>query len=158
MTTPLTVYLAGPITGCTKGEAKDWRKYVSDALEAYGIKAISPLRCEPLVGKTYNVRHEDPKYGTERALFFKNRFDLLRCDMVLAFMPQKTFGTSLGTLAEISWAYTEGKPAILVSDRAELLAHPMTHFQCSWILDTLDDAIEVIGAVLGAYTPEGRGV
>jgi nucleoside 2-deoxyribosyltransferase len=153
-----TVYLAGPIAGCTEGEAKDWRAYVDDGLSQYGIKGISPLRCEPLHGKTYNVSYQDPKYGTERAIFFKNKFDLERCDMMLAYLPQKTFGASIGTLAEISWAYKEGKPSILVSDREEVLAHPMTHFQTSWILPTLDDAIEVIGNVLGAYTPGGKHI
>lgn len=147
-----TVYLAGPIAGCTEDEAKDWRAYVNELLEPYGIKGISPLRCEPLHGKTYGLGYDDPKYGTPRAIFHKNRFDTLASDMVLAYLPQKTFGVSIGTISEISWAFAENKPAILVSDREDILNHPVLINQVSWVLDTLDDACEVIGAVMGAYT------
>ncbi len=63
-----TVYLAGPIAGCDKGEANDWRWHVAGKLRASGIVGISPLRCEPLVGERYMVGYEDPRFGTARAI------------------------------------------------------------------------------------------
>ena len=44
-----TVYMAGPIGGCTKVEAVKWRVDLKDRLEPHGIIGISPLRCEPTI-------------------------------------------------------------------------------------------------------------
>ena len=47
------IYLAGPIAGCTKEEATEWREYVCTFFP-HVIIGISPLRCEPIEdGKRY---------------------------------------------------------------------------------------------------------
>ena len=148
------VYGAGPITACTVGEANDWRRYVADQLEPHNITLVSPLRCEPLVGERYSLNYPDPKFGTPRAIANKNLFDVRNADMVLANIPMPEPGRihSLGTLAELSWAHAFNKPAILVSNCPFVMAHPVVDIQCGWKLESLDDAIEVIIGVLGAYT------
>jgi nucleoside 2-deoxyribosyltransferase len=154
-----TVYLAGPIAGCTESQANDWRRQAAKALGAnYNIKAISPLRCEPLVGDRYQVVYDDPKFGSAMAIAGKNIFDVRRCDMLLAYLPVKNFSPSVGTICEIGWAYALGKQTVLVSDSPAITGHPLMQAQCHWILPSLDDAIEVIGGVLGAYAFGGRNV
>lgn len=81
-----SIYLAGPIFGCTEGEAKDWRKYVADRLPP-GIVGVSPLRCEPLIGTRYDVGYNDPCFGAPKAILAKNFLDLRACDMTLAYFP-----------------------------------------------------------------------
>lgn len=153
------VYLAGPITDCSKYEANDWRNYVSNELNGYGITAISPLRCEPLNGDKYGPT-VDPKFGTARAIGSKNLFDVRTCDMVLAYLPTPSQGRhqSWGTIIELAWAFSLGKPAILVTDDLQVMAHPVIDACAGWMLESLDDGIETLIGILGGYVRGGRNV
>ena len=156
-----TVYLAGPIMGCTQEEAHDWRIALANDLMIYGIKGISPLRCEPLIGKRYgNIASADPKFGTARAIGAKNMLDVQRCDMTLAYIPFPPVGSlhSFGTVTELGWAAILRKPTILVSDHAYIRDHPVIGAGAGWVLDNLDDALIVIVGVLGGYTEDGKNV
>lgn len=159
------VYLAGPILGCTEGEAKDWRKFVDDQLRQANIVGVSPLRCEPIIGKRYGMGYEnDPKFGVASAIAAKNMFDVRKCDFTLAYMPLpspeqvaamradgRTWHQSYGTLEEIGWAKMADRPVILVTDDPELANHPVVRACCGWVLDSLEDAIDVLDGILGAY-------
>lgn len=147
------VYLAGPILGCTHGEANDWRHYVDNKLKDHGIVGISPLRCEPLIGERYTAEYPDPRFGTPRAIAAKNRFDVHNCDITLAYLPKEMeTNISLGTLGEIFWADMADKQVILVSDHPKVVGHPVIDAAVDWKLTTLDEAIDVIIGVLGGYT------
>lgn len=148
-----TVYLAGSITDCDKSEANDWRHAAMARLVQHGIAGISPLRCEPLVGERYLLVHQDPRFGTARAIASKNFFDVQSCDMTLAYMPRaiNERRLSIGTLCELAWAHALRKPTILVSDYDFVLEHPVVQANCSWILSTIDEALDVAIGVLEAY-------
>ncbi len=172
------VYLAGPILHCTGAEANDWRHEVAAKLmDRYNIVGISPLRCEPLIGDTYETDYADPKFGTPKAIASKNVFDVKACNMTLAYLPKcpieidyDDFGSnsyedlkaalkwhqSYGTIQEAALAFGYGNPAVLVSDDPEVFNHPVVNALAGWVLPTLDDAIEVLGGVLGGYTPGGK--
>jgi len=147
------VYLAGPILGCNKGEANDWREYVASLLLPHNIVGISPLRCEPLVGEVYTLEYPDPRFGTGRAIAAKNRFDVLSCDMTLCYLPKPPEGRrqSYGTIGELFWANGADKRTILVSDDDFILNHPVLDAATNWKLDTLDQAVDVLVGVLGGY-------
>ena len=147
------VYLAGPILGCDRGEANDWREYASVMLSHSGVVGISPLRCEPLIGERYTIGSADPKFGTARAISSKNRFDVRACDLTLAYMPKALVKKvpSLGTIIEMAWADMAGKPVVLVSDDPILLEHPVVNAVAGWIVPTLDDGLELIIGILGDY-------
>ncbi len=166
-----TVYLAGPILHCTGEEANDWRREVSALLrDRYGIIGISPLRCEPLVGATYEADYADDKFGTPKAIASKNVFDVKRCDMTLAYLPRRPFFAqvdgdlaikwhqSYGTIQEAALAFAYGNPAVVVSDDPEVIGHPVINALAGWMLPTLQDGIEVLGGVLGGYLPGGKNV
>lgn len=147
-----TVYLAGPIGGCTKGEANDWRDRFAAECASFGIKAISPLRCEPIVGKRYKLSYNHI-HGTPSAITAKNFFDVQNCDMTVAYLPTELVSRrpSHGTICEIAWAFAARKPVVLVTDDALLRDHPVINMQCGWKLNTLDDALEVVTGILGQY-------
>lgn len=145
-----TVYLAGPITGCDRDEANDWRLYVSLALAPALIQGISPLRCEPLIGERYRPHYADPKFGRANAIASKNVFDVKACDMMLAYLPQQDW-PSVGTIWELGIAVGERKPTIVVCQCPRLAEHPVIQAASNWLLDDLDDAVEVILGVLGDY-------
>ena len=147
------VYLAGPILGCTKGEANDWRHYVAEKLEEHGIVGISPLRCEPLTGERYTLEYPDPRFGVPRAIAAKNKHDVQNCDITLAYMPAEMgIDVSIGTVIECGWADAYDKQVILVSDHAKIVQHPVLDAVVDWKLGTLDEAIDVCVGLLGGYT------
>ncbi|MET4240287.1 nucleoside 2-deoxyribosyltransferase [Bradyrhizobium sp. RT10b] len=154
------IYLAGPIFGCTEGEAKNWRADFADKLEAEGITGISPLRCEPIVGERYDVAYDDPCFGQPKSILAKNFLDLQRCDMTLAYLPNTEPGKvpSVGTIGELSWAYALRKPVAVVTQDPFLSKHPFISQQPSWpVLSTLDDALRLIVGIFGGYAG-GRNV
>lgn len=150
---PVFIYLAGPICGCNHGEANDWRQYVADRLKPHDIIGVSPLRCEPLIGERYTFDYPDPRFGVPRAIAAKNRADVRRCDLTLAFLPLPVPPRvqSYGTIGEMFWADADDKPTILVSDDPYVMRHPVLDAAAGWKLDTLDEAVDVIVGVLGAY-------
>lgn len=146
------VYLAGPIAGCDQGEAKDWREWICDRLPS-GIKGVSPLRCEPLIGNRYELQYEDPRFGVPKAIASKNEFDTRKCDIVLAYLPKELNNRrpSYGTIMEIAWAQMIHKQVILVTDDPYLQRHPLVSGAASWVLPDLQQALEVIEGVMGVY-------
>ena len=149
----MRVYLAGSIAGCTGPEANDWRNGVRITLATHGITGISPLRGEPLRGERYGVSYEDPRFGTARAISSKNFLDVQQCDMTLCYMPRELNERrlSVGTIIELAWANALRKPTLLVTDYPLLLEHPVVQANASWVLSTLDEAVDVIVGVLGDY-------
>lgn len=153
MTKPMYIYLAGPIAGCTEKQAKDWRDYVIQNLPE-NITGISPLRCEPAINGRYEqVYEKDKLFGTESAISAKNWFDTSRCDLILVYLTKDILGNkwSFGTILEIGWAIAMRKPIILVSDLSDLRNHPLVKRNVDWILDDLDDAVEVITGLFWEY-------
>lgn len=145
-----TVYLAGPIGGCNKGEANDWRNDVIERIAKHNIIGISPLRCEPLIkGRYKKTGYDDPCFGTPDAIGSKNELDVRSCDMTLAYLPT----LSPGTLAEIGLAKGAQKPIIVVTKLPLIRKHPLFINWINWMLDDLDDAVAVITGVLGDYSP-----
>ncbi len=150
-----TVYLAGPILGCTHKEANNWRDTAIRFLAAQDIKGISPLRCEPLMGERYALGNDaDPRFGTSRAIASKNFMDVQRCDMTLCYFPPQYFTEnklSLGTVVELAWAHALRKPTILVTNLPRLVDHPVIQACASWVVPTLSDGLDVCAGVLGGY-------
>ena len=148
------IYLAGPIAGCTREEAVEWREYVVSMLP-HAIVGISPLRCEPLKeGMTYTEEGASPKmWADPRAIATKNWLDTESCDLVLAYLPKELNDRrpSYGTVIEIGWAIGLRKPLIVVSDDKQLMDHPLIKHNASGRLDNLEDACEVINGLSGEY-------
>lgn len=158
-----TVYLAGPIAGCTGAEANDWRTNVSKELRSWGIMGISPLRCEPLHGERYasaadfsplaDSKKVDQRFGTARAIASKNMFDVRNCDMSLIYLPLdlNRRRPSYGTVCELAWARMIDKPTVLVTNDPDVANHPVIGACAGWILPTLREGTDVITGILGDY-------
>lgn len=156
-----TVYLAGPVLGRTKEQANGWRHLVSEALREFGIRAISPLRCEPVeAGSTYGPSYKDERFGSARAIKAKNLFDVASTDLTLAYLPAPAEGQhqSYGTLLEIGWAHALRKPVVLVSNDPTVINHPVIGGSVDWLLSSLDAGVDVVEGILGGYAIGGRSV
>lgn len=156
MSTTKHVYLAGPIVGCTLGEAADWRTYVTERLVKHRVVGISPLRCEPPPGGRFDHGSGDPRYGSAKAIGTKNFMDVRKCDVTFAKIskapPDWNRPWAVGTIAEVGAAYVIGKPVIVVSDDPDILKHPVINYCAGWVLEDIDDAIDVTLGLLSAYS------
>ncbi len=157
MTMKKFVYLAGPITECTMGEAHDWREYVIEKFSK-NIIGVSPLRGEPPVENRFTPSGGDLKFRTPKAIAAKNHYDTHNCDAVLAYLPKEynERRPSYGTIFELGWATGVQTPTILVTDDPMLIEHPLIEAKVNWILNDFDDAIEVINTLFNAYVGNER--
>ena len=150
------VYMAGPITGCTSGEANDWREALELALPQ-GIVGVSPLRCEPIIGERYEPTYDDNLFGNPQVIGAKNKEDVRRCDITVAYQPYSGVDSliSVGTQQEIGWAVGMGKPVILITDNAYVLQNAVIEATVPWRFTEKEGgfqkAVEVIGGLFNVY-------
>ncbi len=94
----MIAYLAGPIAGCTDAEARDWREEAKRRL--LGFECLDPMRRDFREGVA----------GHEAEIVEGDKGDIDRADLVLAYCPRPSVGTSM----EILFAHQLGKPVIAV--------------------------------------------
>ena len=102
-----TVYLAGPIEGCTDKQAYVWRTLTKDCLEEFGIECVVPER---------QVENE--------SITDRDRRYIANSDAVLMFLKGAT-RVSIGTMIEAGWADILGVPIFLVQNPGGLHDHHM---------------------------------
>lgn len=144
-----TVYLAGPIEGKTPQEALDWRVELGNRLWRVRIKAINPLRNEgPLRQGKYGIDNTS-LFSNPGAIWAKNKFDTINCDLVLAYLPAGNF--SIGTIWEIGQATAYDAPILIVTDCEKCANHPCLQRSAGWIVETFDEAYDVIRGLFDGY-------
>lgn len=147
------VYLAGPITSLTFGEAQNWRDYAIEKLQAHGIKGISPLR-----GQQHLVRYGelsatgDGTYAehaltTAKAITTRDRYDCQRADVVLMNLLGAT-RVSIGTMIEAGWADSVRVPLIVVIEDDNVHQHALLREIAGYVVNDLDAAIGVAISIL----------
>lgn len=150
------VYLAGPISGLTYGEGQSWREYAMANLPVE-IRGISPLRAKSQrlarLGKIYDS-YEDHPLTCQKGITTRDRFDCTRVDALIVYLLGATT-VSVGTCIEIGQADGARIPIVLVMEKSgNLHDHPMVRDIAGFRVETLDEALAVLEAVL---LPEGVG-
>lgn len=147
------VYLAGPITGLTFGDATDWRNDVKKMLPPW-IHTLSPLR-----GKQYLEErssrdgrildsYENYPLSSARGITTRDRWDATRCNVLLVNLLGAT-RVSIGTVEEIGWADAKRIPTILVmEDEGNLHDHSMIRESVGFRVNSLSQAVEILIALL----------
>ena len=149
-----TVYLAGPIAGCTNGEARSWRNDASNFLRQFNLRGADPLRDESAPTGKFSKAEDfanDSGVTLSRAIAGKNWLDVRMCDAMLAYVPLLDRPT-YGTIWEIGAFYALQKPIVLVSDNPAVFNHPDIDISCSWKYEDLDEGLAKIVQLLGPYT------
>ena len=162
----MNVYLAGPIAGNTTDEANDWRSKADNILAQDDIFGISPLRTEPVPdGDVYplSVEH-DALWGKTTAIAAKNRFDMDRCDITIAYLPdlhylhfehdKTAYGKlpSIGTMMELGYLKGIGKPSVVWTTEPYYINHPLVSSFADWIVPTLEQACELCEGLHRGYS------
>jgi hypothetical protein len=146
-----SVFLCGPLTGVDGAQAAGWRRRATEALDGIA-RTIDPTRDHPDL-RPRAGRAQTPATALERVAHGKrtvarNRFDLERCDLVLAcVLGART--VSIGAVGEIFWADVFRKPVIVVREPDNPHDHDMLNEIAGWIFGDLDGAIEQIALILG---------
>jgi nucleoside 2-deoxyribosyltransferase len=96
-----TVYLAGPIFGCTDAEAADWRAQVTRRLGSEVI--YNPMT------RDFRGREDDPAVVAE--IVEGDKRDIDGCDAVLVYYPRPSVGTSM----EVLYAHERGKHVVVAN-------------------------------------------
>lgn len=142
------LYCVGPITGVSYGESVDWREYVAENLPPE-ITAVSPMRGKAYLEKEKSVKasYEDIPLSSAKGITTRDLFDVRRADMVLANFIGAT-KVSIGSVMEITLAHAYRKPIIIVMEKDNVHRHPMLEQISGFVVETLDEAIEIAKAVL----------
>lgn len=150
------VYLAGPIRGLNYNEATEWREKATAALKDVGIDAMSPMRAKKYLQGVSNAGGEkladsyaEFPLSTMKAIVTRDRNDCTRSDMVIMYLKgAKT--VSIGSVLEVAWADGARVPIVLVmeKDKSNLHEHGMIREMCGFHVETLEEALDVVKAVL----------
>lgn len=153
-----TVYLAGPISGCSYGEATDWREQASKELAEAGIKGLNPMRAKAHLSHVKEFTSDGDKYklvhgaydvmSTNSGIMTRDRFDATRCDVLLVNLlgaPR----VSIGTCMEIAWADLKRTPIVCAMEESgNPHEHGMIMQAVGFRVTSLADALRVTKAIL----------
>jgi nucleoside 2-deoxyribosyltransferase len=152
------VYLAGPITGLSYGEARHgWREEMKTLL-APGIEAFSPMRgkdhlkhLDKITGDAKSVYASNPM-TTGRGITGRDRFDVMTCDVMVAYFlgAEKA---SVGTCIEFGWADAFRKPVVRIME-TDSAKNPHDHLIMNEIatydVQNLEDAARLVNLLCSA--------
>jgi len=143
-----TVYLCGPITGCTFGQCTDWREYAVERLAEFGVRGLSPMRHKDYLLKETRIADAYPGevLSSQRGIMTRDFWDSYRCDAVIANFDGAE-KVSIGSVMEIAWAHAFRKPLAVVMSPDNVHNHSMIREAAGFVLPTLDEAIAVVGAL-----------
>lgn len=135
------VYLAGPITGLEYDEAKDWRDDYARRLARYGFEGLSPMRDkdEFRVKGKLSAFFDDGYEAVERDLC---DIEESECVIVNLLGAEEI---SLGSMAELGYAFASEKPIILVMEgEGNPHHHVFPYYMANVLVPSLDDALRAL--------------
>ena len=138
------VYLAGPITGISWGEATDWRDGVATELAKHDLQGFSPLRGKDYLNKETSIDpwYNDKPMSCPKGLVTRDRFDVQTSDIIIAnFLGAGK--VSIGTCMEIAWADAYDVPVISVMEKDNVHVHAFIQELSGYIVPDLDEAVDI---------------
>jgi hypothetical protein len=136
------LFLAGPLTGISYGDALDWRRYVESKLPP-DVIAFSALRGKAYVAKETVLKDSYPEHllSTPQGTITRDRYDVSRCDALFVnFL--KADNVSIGTIMEMAWADAWRIPIILAMENGNIHDHAFVRQVAAFITHDLDEAVQ----------------
>lgn len=124
-----TIYLCGPIAGCSDSECKDWRENIKSELTITEFETIDPMR------RDYRGCEED----CVNEIVQLDKIDIDNSDVVIAYCPKPSVGTSM----EIFYAWINNIPVVCVVPFGSPIS-PWLKYHSTTIVRDFDDALEWI--------------
>lgn len=152
----MKVYLGGPITGLTFDEARRWRLHAAALLEQRGITSLDPLRGKEELGRTDRPLSSWFDGGLEAVS--RDLEDIRFCNVVLLNF-QDCNVASIGTCAEMGYAFSSGMNEVVVVRNTDLYDHVFVDYMADKTFDNLEHALDYIISRRPIADPEGgRGI
>ena len=147
----MKVYLAGPIRGQSYAEAVGWRSVAIARLGLYDVQGLSPMRNKEFLSRKRKIKgaYEEEIMSSQRGLTTRDRRDCTTSDVLIVNVLHAIEETSIGTMIEIGWADINRIPIIVVMKGKNVHDHPMVRDCAGYIVDTLDEAIDISLSILG---------
>ena len=120
---PKTLYLCGPINGCTDEQATGWREHVKTI---WWGPTLDPMR------RDYRGK-EDAEF---RDIVELDKIDIQRSDAVLVSFDKPSVGTSM----EVFFAWQIGKPVVVVAAPGITIS-PWLRYHSHRIVNTYEDGV-----------------
>ena len=121
----MSVYLCGPILGCTDEECKNWR----EAAKQQGFNCIDPMRRD--------YRGKELQYYQE--IVEDDKLDIMMCDALLVNYIKPSVGTSM----EILFAWEQRKRIIVVAAKGSVIS-PWLKYHSDAIVETFAEAFQLL--------------
>lgn len=122
-----TIYLAGPINGCTDEEASEWRK-VAKARLAHRYDILDPMARD----------YRGIEAESVNEIVDGDKADIRNCNVLLVNANRATWGTSM----EVLYAHTvAGKPVVAFCAG---IVSPWLRYHAHTVVKTIDEAIAVL--------------
>ena len=149
----MRVYLAGSLTGSKTTTALEWRQYAFTELTKFGIKVYSPTRNKSFdPTKPIDIDSEKALGGPEnttRAINMRDYLDTIKAEALLVFLDTTTPMPSMGTIAEMAWAWDRRIPIICcVPENSVYMRHPMISEFITYRVDTIEEGVKIVVSVL----------
>lgn len=142
----MTIYLAGYISGEVLEQCLSWRKKIREFYDDWKGQGIPyPINwLDPVNGENYAEISKDGLTSNmpSNAIVHKDYLSVVKSDLIIANL--STFGClrpAIGTISEITIAWTEHKPVVLITDEEMYKNHPFLKYFSSWIVDTVDELL-----------------
>jgi hypothetical protein len=144
---PVTIYLAGYISGEVITQCVAWRKKIVDYYENWkGNQDYPIIFLDPLNSKDYEKISKDGTTAEgidSNAIIHRDYQCVMKSDLIIVNLD--TFGMSrvpFGTIAECAWAWDKRKPIILISEDEVYHRHPFSRYFASCIVKNVDELLE----------------
>lgn len=149
-----TVYLAGPITGLTYGEARHgWREEFASMMPNH-IIPLSPMRGKDFLMGEESLKGDPDIYPTNplarpSGILTRDRNDVSGCDVMVACFLQARDQCSLGTAVEFGWADAYRKPVVMViEDEGNIHLHAFLTEIAGYRTNNLEEAAQIVRCLL----------
>lgn len=121
-----TIYLCGPINGCTDEECRDWRELVKSKWEG---KTLDPMR------RDYRGKEDD----SVKEIVELDKIDVIDSDVILVNYDKPSVGTSM----EMLYAFERGKLVVVVAKDGTRIS-PWMRYHSHQILGSFESAIDFV--------------
>jgi len=119
------VYLCGPINGCTNDQAMTWREWFKSHGDSF--RFVDPMKRD----------YRGKELQDYREIVELDKIDVRNCDCIIVMYIQPSVGTSM----EVFYAWTIGKPVILIDESNKPLS-PWMRYHSTTVVGTKEAALQ----------------
>lgn len=149
-----TVYLVGPITGCSYDGCTEWRDGVKETLESTGrYRCFTPMRGKKHLKGHQNLQAIVPEGVrtpgcTDHDIVSRDYYDCQRADVVFCNLLGSEI-VSIGSMFELAWSFANPSSfSVVLLEPENIHWHAFVTQAAGIILPTLDAGVEYLVEVL----------